>query len=60
MSNFIFTDGYLTLESLETPGNYVGIDSDGNVTSPAETDPASETAHFTPHVKVCPLITSDY
>lgn len=44
-------DGYLTLESLETPGNYVGIDSDGNVTSPAETDPASETAHFTPHVK---------
>ena len=42
----------MTLESVAAPGHYVGIDSDGAVTVPSETEPSSESAHFTPNVKV--------
>ena len=45
-------DGHVTLESVAAPGNYVGIDSEGSATVPSETDPSSETAHFSPNVKV--------
>ena len=43
-------DGYVTLESVATPGNYVGIDSEGSATVPSET--SDENSQFTPNVKV--------
>lgn len=43
-------DGHVTLESVVTPGQYVGIDSEGVVT--AANDASNECAHFTPRVKV--------
>ena len=45
-------DGFMTLESLVEPGHFVGIDSDGAVTSPSEIDASNENAHFTPNLKV--------
>ena len=48
-------DGHVTLESVAAPGNYVGIDSEGGITGPTETDPSSESAHFKPNVKVASL-----
>ena len=45
----------MTLESVAAPGNYVGIDSEGGITGPTETDPSSESAHFKPNVKVASL-----
>lgn len=40
----------MTLESVVTPGHYVGIDSEGVVS--VANDASNECAHFTPHVKV--------
>ena len=48
----VSSDGYVTLESLAHPGHYVGVDSDGSVTVPDQTDATSENAHFTPTIKV--------